>query len=182
HLFRRRSIHMSDPKDTATPTHDPSTAAQKVANGSPKPAGAGGANNANIKRVIPDQESAQTLKHNVAQHGFVGGDELLDTLATNMGYERANLRELKVTPELVKTIDAKHALKYRVFPVRVEGDDLYLALADPLNIQTTDDLERIYHKRIHPMVADQIEVDKFIAHYYEQDNISDIYGGMADDA
>src|SRR5690606_13762039 len=78
--------------------------------------------------------------------------------------------------------EPRHAMKYRVFPVRVEGDDLYLALADPLNIQATDDLERIYHKRIHPIVADQVEVDKFIAHYYEADNISDIYGGMADDA
>jgi len=160
-------------------THDPSTAAQKVAGtGSPSQ----GAANRNLKNVIPAQESAQTLKHSSVSHGFTGGEELLDTLAANMGYERANLRELKVTPELVKTIDAKHALKYRVFPVRVEGDDLYLALADPLNIQTTDDLERIYHKRIHPMVADHMEIDKFIAHYYEGSNIANLYGGMADDA
>lgn len=173
---------MSDPKDTTAtpPTHDPSTAAQKVPGASaPKPAGAGATP---IKRVLPENESAQTLKHNVSSQGLVGGDELLDALASNMGYERANLKDLKITPELVKTIDAKHAMKYRVFPVRVEGDDLYLALADPLNIQTTDDLERIYHKRIHPMVADQLEVDKFIAHYYESNNIADIYGGMADDA
>lgn len=162
-------------------THDPNSAAQKVAgNGSP---GAGQTPaNRNIKNAIPTNESAQTLKHNQVAHGFTGGDELLDTLAANMGYERANLRELKVTPELVKTIEARHALKYRVFPVRVEGDDLYLALADPLNIQTTDDLERIYHKRIHPMVADHVEIDKFIAHYYEGSNISNLYEGMAEDA
>lgn len=174
---------MSDPKDTTAatpPPNDPSTAAQKVSASAPqRPAGAGATP---IKRVLPANESAQTLKHNVSTQGFTGGDELLDTLAANMGYERADLTSLKVTPELVKTIEARHAMKYRVFPVRVEGDDLYLALADPLNIQTTDDLERIYHKRIHPMVADQMEVDKFIAHYYESNNISDIYGGMADDA
>jgi type II secretory ATPase GspE/PulE/Tfp pilus assembly ATPase PilB-like protein len=175
---------MSDTKDTKNatpPPHDESTAAQKVtsAPAQNRPAGAGATP---IKRVLPTNESAQTLKQNVSTQGFVGGDELLDTLAANMGYERADLTTLKVTPELVKTIEARHAIKYRVFPVRVEGDDLYLALADPLNIQTTDDLERIYHKRIHPMVADQLEVDKFIAHYYEKDNISDIYGGMADDA
>lgn len=32
------------------------------------------------------------------------------------------------------------------------------------------------------MVADQMEVDKLIARYYDSDNISDMYGGMADEA
>lgn len=168
-----------DKPDNKPVTHDPSTAAQKAAPSQQpqKPANGGG-----LKNVIPANESAQTLKHNVQTHGFVGGDELLDTLAANMGYERANLRELKVTPELVKLIEPKHAMKYRVFPVRIDGDDLYLALADPLNIQTTDDLERIYQKRIHPMVDDQVEIDKFIAHYYESNSIADIYGDLAEGA
>lgn len=172
-----------DVKPTPAAPLDPNSAAQRAtpAGQQPtqRPAGAGATP---IKRVLPANESAQQLRSQVSSQGFVGGEELLDTLAANMGYERADLSALKVTPELVKTIDAKHARKYRVFPVRVDGDDLYLALADPLNIQTTDDLERIYHKRIHPMVADQMEVDKFIARYYDSDNISDMYGGMADEA
>ena len=177
---------MSETKDkTATPPpHDPATAAQKVSGTTGAPKGSGNGNsNAPLKKALPENESAQTLKHNATSLKILwAATQLLDALASNMGYERANLRDLKVTPELVKQIEGKHAMKYRVFPVRAEENDLYLALADPLNIQTTDDLERIYHKRIHPMVADQIEVDKFIAHYYESNDISDIYGGMADEA
>lgn len=172
---------MDKPGNQNPVNNDVNSAAAKVTPGPAQPAGQGNVNK-NLKAAIPSNESAQTLKHNQTTHGFTGGEELLDTLAANMGYERANLRDLKVTPELVKTIEAKHALKYRVFPVKVEGDDLYLALADPLNIQTTDDLERIYHKRVHPMVADHMEIDKFIAHYYEGNSISELYGGMADEA
>lgn len=175
---------MSDTKDTKSvtpPPHDPNTAAQKAPQGN-QPARPASAGATPIKRVLPANESAQTIKSNTSNQAFTGGDELLDTLAANMGYERAELGSVKITPDLIKSIEPQHARKYRVFPVKVEGDDLYLALADPLNIQTTDDLERIYQKRIHPMVADQFEVDKFIAQYYDKDNVADIYGGMADDA
>jgi type II secretory ATPase GspE/PulE/Tfp pilus assembly ATPase PilB-like protein len=135
-----------------------------------------------IASMIPEDESAQSLKQTLVSQGIVSENDILDAVAANEGYERVSLRDMKVDPELVKLIDARHATKYKVFPVRMEGDDLYMAISDPLNIQITDDLERIYHKRIHPVVADEHEIEKFIAHYYEGNNIADIYGTMADEA
>lgn len=133
------------------------------------------------KPVMPSNESAQSLKQTIVSQGLVSEHDILDALAQDMGYEKVNLKDITVTPELLGTIENRHALKYKVFPVRLEGDDLYLALADPLNIQTTDDLERITQKRIHPVLADELEIHKFIAHYYEGNNIANLYGNVADE-
>ena len=135
-----------------------------------------------IKDLIPENESAQSLKHALVSQGIVRPDDILDALAANMGLEKVNLRELKVTPELVEQVDAKHAIKYRVFPVRYDEDTLTVALADPLNIQTTDDLHAIYHKQVVPVVAAEDDINKFIKHYYEQSDISDLYASAADEA
>lgn len=135
-----------------------------------------------LRDLIPDDESASTLKHAVVQQGLVREDDILDVLAANLGYEKTNLKELKPSKDLLEQLEAKHAIKYRVFPVKYDPDTLWIALADPLNIQTTDDLERVTHKRVVPMVASESIIEKYIKHYYEGNDISDLYGEVTDTA
>lgn len=135
-----------------------------------------------LRDLIPEDESAATLKHAVVQQGLVREDDILDVLAANLGYEKVSIKEIQVTPELLAQIEARHAIKYRVFPVRFSEDTLWVALADPLNIQTTDDLERVAHKRVIPVVASEAEIDKAIKHYYEGNDIADLYESATSDA
>ncbi len=135
-----------------------------------------------IKDLIPEEESAQTLRHALVSQGLVRDDDILDALAANLGLEKVNLRELKPTPDLINQIEAKHAIKYRVFPVRYDDENLWVALIDPLNIQITDDLERIYRKKIIPVVASEDDINRFIKHYYEGSDITELYASAADEA
>jgi len=135
-----------------------------------------------LRDLIPDDESAASLKHTLVQQGFVREDDINEVLAASLGYEQIDLKELNITPELLAQLEMKHAVKYRVFPVRYDSENLYVALADPLNIQTTDDLERIYHKRVHVVLADEHDIDKYIKHWYEGNDISDLYQHVAEEA
>jgi type II secretion system protein E len=135
-----------------------------------------------IKDLIPEDESAQTVKHALVSQGLVRDDDILDALAANLGLEKVNLRELHPTPDLIAQIEPSHALKYRVFPVRYDDENLWVAVIDPLNIQVTDDLERIYHKKVIPVVAPEDDINRFIKHYYEGSDISDLYASVAEEA
>ncbi len=135
-----------------------------------------------IKDLIPEDESAQTVKHALVSQGLVRDDDILDALAQNLGLEKVNLRELKPTPDLIEQIDSQHAVKYRVFPVRYDDEHLWVAVVDPLNIQVTDDLERIYHKKVIPVIASEDDINRFIKHYYEGSDIADLYASAADEA
>ncbi len=120
-------------------------------------------------------EAGMTLRKAVVNTGLVREEEILDALAQEMGMEKVSLHEIKVTPELLAAIDPKVARNYRVFPVRVTPDTIYVALADPLNIQTTDDLERILQKKVVGLIAPEDEIIHALRRYYEADEVNQLY-------
>jgi len=125
-------------------------------------------------------EAGMSLRKAVVSTGLVSEEEILDALAQEMGMEKVQLHEVKVTPELLEAIPAKVARTYRVFPVRVTDDTVYVALADPLNIETTDDLERILGKKVVGLVAPEDEIIHAIRRYYEANEVNALYEDFAD--
>ncbi|CAN5215180.1 N/A [soil metagenome] len=132
-----------------------------------------------------DGEAGTTLQKSLVEHGFVREDDVLDALASELGMERISLGSIDVTPELIAQIPKKVAREYRVFPVAFSANEISIAIADPLNIQVTDDLRRIVGKNVKTMVASEDDIDRFYKKWYEGDEIKQIYesvtGKMAED-
>jgi type IV pilus assembly protein PilB len=144
---------------------------------------AGLVNEEMIKDVLRNSdESAQSLKRSLIQQGLVRESDILDALAQEMGMEKIDFHDLRITPELVQQIDPKTAKKYQVFPVRYDDETIHVALSDPLNIQTTDDLEKILGKKVIGVVAPEDEIQKAIKRYYEGNEVTELYEGFADQA
>ncbi len=77
--------------------------------------------------------------------------------------ERAPRRS--VDPEVLKLIPEHFIRKYKVFPVRREGDRLYVATADPLNVVALDDVRLVSGCRIEPVKATEREIAALIEKY-----------------
>jgi type II secretory ATPase GspE/PulE/Tfp pilus assembly ATPase PilB-like protein len=120
-------------------------------------------------------EAGMTLRKAVVSTGLVREDEILDALAQEMGMEKVALHDLKITSELLAAIDPKIARTYRVFPVRMTEDTVYVALADPLNIEVTDDLEKVLGKKVVGLIAPEDEIIHAIRRYYEADEVNTLY-------
>lgn len=97
-------------------------------------------------------------------------DELLRILARNLGYEYVDLEQLHArsafAPELIRLLPAGFAHEHVAFPVSVTDETLRLAMADPLNIHATDELERLTRMRVVPVVAHEPSIRKMIDRYY----------------
>ena len=134
-----------------------------------------------IRNVLKDsKESAAALKKTLISQGLVREDDILDALAREMGMDKVDLDEVDITPELIVALDKRTAMKYHVFPVRFTEDTLWVALSDPLNIQTTDDLEKITGKKVIGLVAPEGDINKRIKRYYEGNEVTDMYEGLTD--
>ena len=143
---------------------------------------AGLVNEEMIQDVLKDnKESAAVLKKNLISQGLVREDDILDALAREMGMDQVDLNEVEVTPDLIEQIDKRTAMKYNIFPIKYTEDTIWVALSDPLNIQATDDLERILSKKVIGVVAPENEIQKRIKRYYEGSEVSDLYEGLTDD-
>lgn len=137
-----------------------------------------------IDKVLGDEQATtlSEVRDKVVQHGLMREDDFMDVLAEGFGMETIDLAKIEVTDELVAMIPKKIAHDYRVFPVAYDPDTetVKVAVADPLNIQVKDDLERILRKNIVTLVARDEEIDRFFKRYYEGDEITKIYTEVTD--
>lgn len=125
-------------------------------------------------------ESAQSLKQALVQMNFAREEDILDAIASDMGMERVDLDEVDFTPELINTISEDIVQKYRVIPIKVSEDEVWLALADPSNLRAIDDLSKVLGKTVVGMIANEEQIDKIIESYYQDDDYSKIYEEMAE--
>ncbi len=120
-------------------------------------------------------ESAQSLKQTLIQQGIVSEDEILDAIAQEMGMEKVELGKVKIDKEVLKEVDPKIATRYKIFPIKSGENSIHIALADPLDIQTIDDVEKLLGKRVIGCVAPEEEILRLIRRYYEGKKVEDLY-------
>ena len=124
-------------------------------------------------------EAGTSLKSTLIQKGLVREEDIMDAIAEEMGLEKVELSKMPVTKDLLEIVPIKMAKQYKVFPVREDDDCVYVALSDPLNIEITDDLERLLQKRVVGMIASEAEIERMIAKYYEGNEILDTFNEVA---
>jgi type IV pilus assembly protein PilB len=66
-----------------------------------------------------------------------------------------NLSRVTIPPEIVDLVPRDMAFNHKVLPVSRWENRLYLAMADPLNVLALDDVKRITHMEVTPMIASE---------------------------
>ncbi|MDK2972681.1 MAG: type pilus assembly protein PilB [Candidatus Sumerlaeota bacterium] len=126
-------------------------------------------------------EEATSLAKTLSQTGVMREEDFVDALAEGLGMEKVDLNTVNVTPELIQQIPPRVAKEYRIFPVRFDDNTIEIAIADPLNIQATDDLERILQKKVIGLVAREEDIIRCYKKYYEGDVFVQIYESVTED-
>jgi flavin reductase (DIM6/NTAB) family NADH-FMN oxidoreductase RutF len=98
--------------------------------------------------------------------GVVKEEDILGALSEEMGYQRVNLDELRITPELLAVVPANIAKRYRCFPAKVDKRGIHLACADPLNPSAIKKIEEILQKKIMVRLAPEDDIETLIAEHY----------------
>jgi type IV pilus assembly protein PilB len=122
-------------------------------------------------RVVDDvlQEVARTGKslcEVLVDYQAVTEDVYYQTIADSIGAEFVNLKDFEPPPELLKLVPASLAQLHHAFPLGYEDNVLQIALCDPLNAQTVEDLRFAIGKDVHPVVAPLRQVEDLIKKYY----------------
>ncbi|PLX89225.1 MAG: pilus assembly protein PilB [Desulfuromonas sp.] len=73
--------------------------------------------------------------------GFFSEDELAQALATQFQYQYVDLDEVVLDQELIAELPAGLPLQFKLIPLKQMGDLLSVAVGDPTDIETLDNLE-----------------------------------------
>ncbi|HYO58011.1 hypothetical protein [Archangium sp.] len=107
------------------------------------------------------------LSRIIADMGLAAEDTITDAIAQELGMERVQLGTAKDLGALVK-LDVGTAEQKGIFPVslRDNGKTLVLAMADPTDLQTIDQVAARSRTRVIPVVASDREIQHAILRHY----------------
>lgn len=129
------------------------------------------------------QKSSGLLGRILVDLGFVTEADILSTLGAQTGMPAANLPKMDIPSEVLEKVSAPIAKVYKIVPVKVEDNILYIAMSDPLNINILDDLRFMLECEVRGMVSNQKDIGEAIVKYYGektetvQDVLSEIESG-----
>jgi type IV pilus assembly protein PilB len=133
-----------------------------------------------VEAGIVDRGAVDDILHEVSSTGKNLVDVLVDfqaldeptfyrTIAEAIGSEYVDLRNFEPPQDVLKLMPAGTAQLHRAFPLGFDDHILQVALADPLNQQTLEDLRFGIGKDVHPVVAPIGQIDDLIRKYYGSD-------------
>lgn len=98
--------------------------------------------------------------------GYVTKKNINEVLEYQLGIPFIDLNEYEVSKEATKTITESLARRHNLLPIKKNGNELYVAMEDPLNIFAIDDVEIFSGMEIVPMLASEEQITRAIDIYY----------------
>ncbi len=106
------------------------------------------------------------LGYNLVKMNLISEEDLNDYLARQNRIEAVNIDGIKIPQEVLNLVSAKLALRYEVVPVEKEGRKLVVAMADPQNLFTIDDLRFSLGMEIEPHICASSMIQRALTKFY----------------
>ena len=95
--------------------------------------------------------------------------QLIETLKMQLGIEYIDLNTITITSEMAKVLPKSIAKKHMVVPVKIIRNELFLAMADPLNFIALEEVAAATHKKVTPLMASAAALDRAVANLYSNE-------------
>lgn len=86
--------------------------------------------------------------------------------AAHFGYEFVNLAELRLSDEVIATVRRDVAKRYKAVPVAKHDSTVVVAVSDPSDLDSIDNLQRLISGEVELRVATDEDIDNALNRYY----------------
>ena len=106
-----------------------------------------------LKEALDYQaKEKERLGTTLVKHHYITEGQLIDALRMQLGIDYIDLTRVDISPEMSRFVPKNLAKKMTIVPVRISKDQLYLAMADPLNFMAIEEAQHTSKKKIVPMI------------------------------
>ena len=99
------------------------------------------------------KETKERLGAALISAGIITEAELIEALRLQLGIEYIDLSKTTIPISMAQVVPKNIAKQFQVVPVRMERDELYLAMSDPMNFYAIEEVKKAVRKKIVPMIA-----------------------------
>ncbi len=98
--------------------------------------------------------------------GFAKEEKILSVLSRKLGIPYVRLKDKPLEPAVLKKVPAKFSSHYKIIPLEFKDKVLTIAMSDPLDVRTLDDVRLLLGIEVQGVLASQAEIEAAISKYY----------------
>ncbi len=131
---------------------------------------------AQVDEALQIQKTSKALIGNIlTQLGYCTEEDIARMMAQKTGYRYVSINEIGVNVAAANLISPETALRNNVLPLYQEGKTLYVAMKNPNDIITIDDLHLMTGLEICPLVVSDMELAAAIENFANMNSAVDSY-------
>ncbi|GAA0333913.1 GspE/PulE family protein [Bacillus carboniphilus] len=109
----------------------------------------------------------QKLGDALVERGYINEQQLIEVLEFQLGIPHVSLYRYPIDETLTSLISKEFALRHVIIPIKKEGNALTIAMNDPMDIYTIDDIRLTTGFSINPVIAKKDDIMQSIYKYYD---------------
>ncbi len=102
----------------------------------------------------------------------ISDEDAARSIARKQGVDFIKLSDVELSPHVVRLLPHWLVTKHNAIAVKFEGDTLYVAMANPLDLPTLDQINLVTGFNVRPMVATEKEIIQAVSQHYGVEHTS----------
>ncbi len=98
--------------------------------------------------------------------GFAPVQKVFSVLSRKLNIPYVKLEDIEIEPLVIQKVPAKFASHYKIIPLEFKDNTLIIAMTDPLDIRTLDDIRLLLGVEVKGVLASEVEILEAIRKYY----------------
>lgn len=97
---------------------------------------------------------------------LVQEEVILPILSKQLNIPYIKIKSLDIKPDVISKVPAKFVTHYKLMPISLDNNKITLAVTDPLDVHTLDDLRLLLGFEVKPVLAGEKDIQEAIRKYY----------------
>jgi type IV pilus assembly protein PilB len=119
------------------------------------------------KALAVKQEKGGLIGEIIVELGFAKEEDIAQTLTAQYGFPYLPLGNYDINSEIANIVPGRVARQYLLIPIDKIGNNLTIAMSNPLNVQAVEDVELLSGCSVQTFVSTSSDIKRAIAKYYK---------------
>ncbi|WP_058485230.1 GspE/PulE family protein [Defluviitalea phaphyphila] len=130
---------------------------------------------AQLEEALKEQiKSGKKIGEILVEKGYVTEEDIIEVLEFQLGIPHVDLNKYIIDPNAALKIGENLAKRYMLIPIKIENNNLIVAMSDPLNVFALDDVRITSKMEVIPVIANTKDIKQAIDRMYGANKTADI--------
>ncbi|MDD5653037.1 MAG: hypothetical protein PHT31_02600 [Candidatus Omnitrophica bacterium] len=120
------------------------------------------------KGLANQKEKGGLIGEVLVELGFCKEEDIAQALTAQYGFPYLPLANYEINPEVIGLIPGRVAKQFLLIPIDKIGNNLTIAMSNPLNVQAIEDVEMTTGCTVQTFVSTSSDVKRAIQKYYKE--------------